>query len=232
VAGNLSANDTQVEQKSMKQQLDDLTQASKNKLPAEKRAVMDNAIKELERSSVMKTALHEGQDMPPFQLKNAKGEVVNSSSLLKKSSLVVVFYRGSWCPYCNIQLHALQAGLPEIKSAGGDLVAISPEKPDGSLTLIQKHNLTFQVLSDPNLKVSKEFGIVYRLPEELQKIYLSFGNDLRKVNGTKDWDLPLAATYVVDGKGRIIYSFVDADYKKRAELSDILKALKKIPPKS
>jgi peroxiredoxin len=158
-----------------------------------------------------------------------KGETIDSSSLLKKGPLVIVFYRGSWCPYCNIQLHTLQERLSEIRAEGGDLVAISPEKPDGSLTLIQKHNLTFEVLSDPNLKVARKFGLVYQLPKDLQKVYLSFGNDLTKVNGTKDWELPLSATYVVDRKGKIIYSFVDADYKKRADSDDILRALKKAP---
>ncbi len=105
-------------------------------------------------------------------------------------------------------------------------VAISPQTPDNSLSTAKKDELTFYVLSDVGSKVGKRFGLTYKLPEDLKGLYKSFGLDLEKSNGTPDWELPLAATYIVDSEGRITYSFVEVDYKKRAETQDVLKKLR------
>lgn len=118
--------------------------------------------------------------------------------------------------------------MPEIKEAGANLVAISPQTPDNSLSTIEKQELTFEVLSDVGNNVAKEFGLVFTVPEILRNIYHSFGIDLPKSNGDDSYTLPLPATYIVDRNGTIIYSFVDTDYTKRVdpqEIIDILKSL-------
>jgi peroxiredoxin len=202
--------------------------ASAAMAPADKQAIMAKAIEDLRRSGLAERAVKSGQVMPSFTLPDVKRGVVSSQDLLKQGPLVVVFYRGGWCPYCNLELHDLQKYLPEFRKRNAQLVAISPQTPDNSLSTAQKAALTFYVLSDAGGHVARSFGLMYKLPEELVKVYQGFGLDLAKQNGTTDWELPLAATYVVAPDGKIVYSFVDPDYKKRAETRTLLKALDSI----
>lgn len=180
----------------------------------------------------VQTALKTGADIPSFALKDANGVEVKSSDLMKKGNLVVVFYRGAWCPFCNTYLRTLQKSLPEIKQAGGVLVAISAENPDNSLSTTKKNELEFSVLSDPNLDLARKFGLVYQLPSEVAEKYVSYGIDLKKRNAMEKPELPISATYVVNQNGKIIYAFVETDYKKRAETATIIDALSKIRAKN
>jgi peroxiredoxin len=173
------------------------------------------------------SALKAGARMPAFELKDAFGRAVSSAELMKKGSLVVVFYRGSWCPFCNAYLHKLQTRLADINAAGGTLVAISVETPDASMAVAKKNELNFTVLSDPNLDTARKFGIVYQMPAETDEKYRKMGLDVAKHNAMDRPELPLAATYVVDRKGRITYAFIETDYKKRAEPDVIIENLKK-----
>ncbi|MGI9036241.1 MAG: peroxiredoxin-like family protein [Pyrinomonadaceae bacterium] len=175
-----------------------------------------------------KTALNVGAKMPSFKLSDATGKTVGSNDLLKQGNLVVVFYRGSWCPYCNLYLRNLQKNLAQIKAAGGNLVAISVENPDNSLTVARKNALDFTVLSDPNLSVARKFGIVYELPKETDALYKSHGLDVAKHNAMDKAELPLSATYVVNRKGEIVYAYLEQDYKKRAAPEAIIETLSKI----
>jgi len=176
-----------------------------------------------------RTALTVGAKMPAFTLKNANGKTVSSDNLLKQSNLVVVFYRGSWCPFCNLYLKKLQQNLSAIKANGGNLVAISIENPDNSLTVAKKPSLDFTVLSDPNLAVARKFGIVYQLPAETDETYKTKYNlDIAKHNEMAKPELPLSATYVVNQKGEITYAWLDPDYSKRAEPQTIIESLAKI----
>ena len=130
-----------------------------------------------------KAALNVGAKMPAFNLKDARGQSISSEDLLKQGNLVVVFYRGSWCPYCNLYLKKLQQNLPQIKDNKGTLVAISVENPDNSLTIAKKNEVSFTVLSDPNLTVARKFGIVYQLPKETDETYKNkYGLDIAKHN--------------------------------------------------
>lgn len=115
--------------------------------------------------------------------------------------------------------------LPEIQSLGGQLVAISPELPDNSLSLIEKHSLKYEILSDTNNDVARKFGLVFSLAKELRPLYEKFGIDLPKTQGNSDYELPVPATYVVDENGTIILSYVDTDYTKRLEPDEVLGVL-------
>jgi peroxiredoxin len=200
---------------------------SSQKTPDDFKAASRQGLEELVRSGIAKTALNFGDKMPAFELPDAHGKTVSSDDLLADGALVIVFYRGAWCPYCNLYLHALQDYLPEFESLGASMVAISGEPPDRSLEVEQKDSLTYPVLSDTALIASRQFGIVYEVPQVIQKVMTDRGFDLKTYYGTDKAELPLSATYVVNRNGKIIYAFLDPDYKLRAEPADIIAALKK-----
>lgn len=203
-------------------------EASQNKTPPEKRKIMEDAIAQVRTSHLVEHALKVGDKIPEFSLPDVKMGMIKSSDLLKQGPLVIVFYRGGWCPYCNLQLHDLQSHFGDFTAAGAQLVAISPQTPDGSLSTAQKAQPSFYVLSDVGNTVAKKFRLVYKLPANLKKLYKDFGIDLEKSNGSKDWELPLGATYIVRPDGVITYAFLNADYKKRAETKDVLAKLNEL----
>ncbi|NER13826.1 redoxin domain-containing protein [Leptobacterium flavescens] len=213
---------------SLKDQLEARLTASKKAIPAEKRVIMENATNELLAKEISRSALGEGDTAPDFRLSNATGKQVSLSEVLKEKIAVVSFYRGGWCPYCNIELKALQSVLPQIKKNGAQLIAISPEQPDKSLSTQEKNELSFEVLSDVNNKTAKDFGLVFRMPDELQKLYHEFGLHVDDYNGNDDYELPMPATYVIDKDRKIIYSFTHEDYTKRAEPSKIIAVLESL----
>lgn len=199
---------------------------NRSRMPEEAKAVMDQATADLQQSDIVNRALAKGDAIPAFELPNALGQTVSSQTLLAAGPLVISFYRGGWCPYCNLELRALQQALPEIQAAGATLVAISPEAPDNSLSTIEKQDLTFEVLSDRGNQLARQFGLVFALPESLRPIYAAFGIDLPAYNGDTTFELPVPATYVVDTSGKIIHSFVDVDYTQRLAPEVIVEALK------
>jgi peroxiredoxin len=172
-------------------------------------------------------ALEQGDTIPAFSLPDATGTQISSDQILKDGPMVISFYRGGWCPYCNLELKALQDVLPEIKTLKAELIAISPELPDHSLSTKEKHALEFPVLSDHNNQVAKNFGLVFELDKELVPIFKDkFNWDLIAINGTENVELPFPATYVVDKAGVIQYAFVNSDYTQRAEPDKILEVLR------
>ena len=183
-----------------------------------------NAVTE---SDIIKSAKNVGDAAPNFILKNALGKEVSLQDYLQKGPVVLVWYRGGWCPYCNINLHYLQEGLANIKAQGANLVALTPELPDQSISTTEKHHLEFEILSDIGNKVAKEYGVVYKLTDEVAKIYNEKFN-LNQHNGDTSDELPLAATYIINTEGEIEYAFLDADYRNRAEPSEITAFLKKM----
>lgn len=210
------------------EQLAEKAAASAQKTPIEIKQVMFKAIEDLKNSQILEKALKKGDKIPSFELHDVQKGRVQSSELLQKGPLLLIFYRGGWCPYCNLQLRDLQKNLKAIRSTGAQLVAISPEVPDQTAETVKKENLEYFVLSDADGEVGKKFGLMFQLPEDLKGVYLKFGIDLEKSNGNRNWELPLAATYIVNRQGEIIYSFVDADYKKRADTLDLIKILKEL----
>lgn len=209
-------------------QLRAVTDSMRQQAPADVISAMEAATAELQASGLAERALHVGDTMPEFSLPDPTGKLVSSSELLKQGPLLVTFYRGNWCPYCNLALHALQDHLADIKALGANLVAISPQTPDNSLTMQEKHALAFPVLSDAGLKTSRQFGLVYSLPESLRGIYRSFGIDLVKQNGSDTYELPVPATYLVDRQGKIREAFVQVDYRRRLEPATAIEWLKKL----
>ena len=213
------------ESKSLADQLRERAEASAKKAPPERRKVMMNAIEQLRKDKILAGVPKVGDKLKPFQLKDAKGKTVTSTALLQKTPLIVTFYRGGWCPYCNLQLRAFQKRLPEIQKRGAQLVAISPETADNSLSTTQKNNLEYVVLSDTDNGYAKSLGLVFELPKDLQGLYQQFGIDLSKANGSKKWELPLSATFVVDQSGKVVYSWANEDYKVRAPMDDVIGAI-------
>jgi len=210
------------------QEINTLRQQIQAKIPEDTKAVMDKAMEDLVNSGVADQSLKVGDKAPNFSLPNAVGKTVELQDLLSRNPVVISFYRGGWCPYCNLELRSLQQSLPEIKELGATLVAISPQTPDNSLSTVEKNDLEFEVLSDVGNQVAKEFGLVFVLPEELRQIYQDFGIYLPVHNGEDTFELPIPATYVIAQDGTIIHAFVEVDYTKRLDPAEIIAALKKI----
>lgn len=191
----------------------------------EKKKDYKEGIESVRNSGILEVALNVGDIAPNFTLNNALGEPVQLNDLLKKGQVVLTWYRGGWCPYCNITLHQLQRELPIFQANGANLVALTPELPDKSMSTAEKNELEFEVLSDVGNKIAKEYGIVFKLTDEVAVRY-NDAFDLLDYNGDSSNELPLAATYVIDQNGKITYAFLDADYRNRAEPSEITDFLK------
>ena len=179
----------------------------------------------VEKSGIVQSAKQVGDKAPDFTLTNALGKSVTLSDYLKKGNVILTWYRGGWCPYCNLTLHELQQELQHFKDNGATLLALTPELPDKSMSTAEKHNLEFEVLSDVGNTIAKEYGIVFKLTDEVATMYnTSF--DMNGYNGDQSNELPLAATYIINQEGEIIYAFLDADYRNRAEPTDLTEFLK------
>lgn len=193
----------------------------------EKLAIMDQATRELIASGIKASALKAGDRVEDFVLNDAGGRPVRLQALLGRGPAVISFYRGGWCPYCNIELRGLQRVLEQIIALGASLIAVSPERPDNSLSTIEKNNLSFPVLSDIGNVIARRFGIVYRLPDELVELVKASDLDLAEWNGEPGAvELPMPATFIVDREGVIRLAFVDEDYTKRLDPDEVLTALR------
>lgn len=210
----------------MEQQLSAFKAELARTAPAGRLALFEAKIEELRGSFALEKALGVGSQAPDFALPNAQGKPFSLSETLALGPVVVTFYRGGWCPYCNIQLRAYQAALPEMTALGARLVAISPQLPDGSLSTAETNELTFDVLSDVGNTVARRFGLVYALPEELRTAFRSNNKALPGFNGDESWELPVPATYVISRDHRVALAHIDVDYRNRLDPKDILSALK------
>ena len=137
----------------------------------------------------------------------------------------MTFYRGAWCPYCDLTLRAYQALLPQIRSLGATLIAISPQTPDGSLTTAETKELAFPVLSDTGNGVARQYGLVFRVSTALEATHQAFGIDLARSNGDTSNELPVPGTFIIGRDGRIAFAFVDSDYRVRLEPAELLRQL-------
>jgi peroxiredoxin len=186
---------------------------------------MHRATAELIASGVAQRALTVGDKAPAFILKDPEGNEVSSVALLAQGPLIVTFYRGVWCPYCNMDLQALQAALPEFERRGAKLVAISPQTAPNSRKSVRQNALGFPILSDPENGVAAAFGLRFALPDYLVALYKALKNELPSFNGDPSWTLPMPARYVIVPDGTILYAEVNPDYTRRPEPEDMLPAL-------
>ena len=210
------------------QQLADFKAEFLRTAPAGRATLYEAKIEELRASFALEAAISVGAIAPEFRLPDVNGNPVSLADLLRRGPVVVTFYRGGWCPYCNIQLRAYQAVLREIAALGAQLVAISPQLPDQSLSTLQANELTFEVLSDVGNHAARRFGLIYALPEELRAALRSNNKALPGINGDESWELPVPATYVIARDGRIALAYIEVDYRKRLEPEAILDALRSL----
>lgn len=188
---------------------------------------MRRATAELIASGAAARALKAGDKAPAFTLKDPDGQPVSSAALLAQGPLVVSFYRGVWCPYCNMELQALQEALPAFEKLGASLVAISPQTAANSRKSVRQNGLGFSILSDTQNEVAAAFGLRFALPDYLVDLYKSLKNDLPAFNGDPSWTLPMPARYVIGQDGTILYAEVNPDYTRRPEPEDMLPALRR-----
>jgi peroxiredoxin len=182
---------------------------------------MRRATAELIATGAAQKALKAGDALPEFTLSDPEGKAMSSVDLLAHGPLVISFYRGVWCPYCNLELQALQEALPQFEA-----LAISPQNPVNSRKSVRQNKLTFPILSDPRNDVAASFGLRFTMPDYLVELYKSLKNDLPAFNGDPSWTLPMPARYVVGQNGVILYAEVNPDYTRRPEPEDMLPALR------
>jgi peroxiredoxin len=186
---------------------------------------VQTAIAEIVGNEAGGGALRTGTLAPPFDLPDARGAQVSLHDLLASGPVVLTFYRGAWCPYCDLTLRAYQQVLPQIRALGANLVAVSPQMPDASLATAEKKNLAFAVLSDAGNTLARQYGLVFEVSIRLDAIHKAFAIDLARSNGDTSNELPVPGTFIVGKDGRIAFAFVDADYRVRLEPAELLRQL-------
>ena len=211
---------------SLNELLQQTLEKSNAQFPAQAREIIDAAQNEMRQLGLENKARGVGDYLPNATLKSATGADVSLSALNEDGPLIVTFYRGGWCPYCNLELRAYQGLLSQITALGGSLVAITPEKPDNSLSTIEKNALAFPVLTDEGNAFAKAMGVAFELPLGLQGLFSSFGMNLPDLNAGTGWALPVPATFVVDSSDRIVLADVDVDYTRRLEPTEAMEALR------
>jgi peroxiredoxin len=210
----------------LSEQLTDYRAGWRTRVPADRQASMDQHVAHLAASGIARSAKQVGDRAPDIRLRDQHGELFDVATLLAKGPVVVTFYRGGWCPFCNLELKAYQAVIPRITAAGASIVAISPETPDDTVSTAEKNALSFPVLSDVGHAVGKAFGVVYAFTDDLRAVYDGFKLDIPTKNGTPDdWSLPLSATYVIGADGVVLFADTRVDYRERTDPLDVLRVL-------
>ena len=189
--------------------------------------VIKNTIKGLENSGIQKQVLKVGDPMPEVQLPNQANEMVDCNGLCSEKPLIITFYRGFWCPYCNLDMANLQTYMPEVERLGATMVAISPEKSEYSKRIINRHNLGFDILFDSRNNIAAKFGLIWKMPVDLVELYRDkFNYNLKLYHGDDDWTLPVPARFLFDKNGVIQYAESTPDYTTRPDPDDLMDVLK------
>jgi peroxiredoxin len=193
-------------------------------VPAAAHEIMKRATEELRAAGIADRVPSSGP-APLFALEDAHGMRVNLADLLMKGAVVLSFYRGAWCPYCNIELQELELHATRIRGAGATLVTVTPQTAANSRKMIEQHNLSYLMLSDPGNAVAAQYGLKFGLPDYLVALYKQFGVDLPTFNGDPSWTLPMPARFVIDRQGQIRYAKADPDYTRRPEPDEVIPVL-------
>ena len=195
------------------------------KLPPEKGAIMQGATQALAKEFKNRRALRIDDEASDFVLQNTDGHQISLYDKLNQGAVILCFYLGSWCPYCNLELRAYQELLPKIKALGASVLAISPQTLDASRKTALKNALSFDILSDAGCQIARDYGIVFEIPDPLKLLYTELGHALPDYNGTEDWLLPVPATFIIDRRHHIALAHIDVDYTKRYEPADAIAIL-------
>ena len=212
----------------LQQQTDAFFAQAKSLVPADLLQDLLSPVEQLIAAGAVEKALKEGAPAPDFTLPDALGNAVTLSHLLRQGPVVMSFYRGAWCPYCNLELRAYQRVLPQLQELGASLVAISPQTPDRSLSLVEKQQLTFTVLSDVGNQVARQFGLVFTIDEAVRAAHRRIGANLPAFNGDDSWELPMTGTFLIDQSGIVRLAFVNPDFTRGLDPSVIVARLKEL----
>jgi peroxiredoxin len=212
----------------LQEELDAYKATPKPHILPEFRPVIGRTIADLIASAQVQTARKAGDRAPDFVLPDQNGAAVSSADLLARGPLVVSFYRGVWCPFCNIELKALEATLSDIRARGATLVAISQQTPPNSRKAQRDNGLSFPILSDKGGEIGAAFGLRWLVPEDMREVHKKLGGPLPVFNGEDSWTLPMPARYVIGKDGVIVYGEVNPDYTQRPEPSDLLPILDRL----
>ena len=209
----------------LKSQLDAFTKELLEDVGGDAEKLFAGQIDQARKFRIPELGLSVGASAPNFSLPDATGATVELNHLIANGPVVLTFYRGGWCPYCNIQLRAYQGILNELKKLDASLVAVSPETPDYSLDTRQREELEFHVLSDNGNLVAKQFGLVFPVSTEVRLLFEGWDINLENHNGIEGGEIPVPATYIIDEAATIIFGKPDVDYRTRVEPKEILRAL-------
>ena len=225
----------------LNEQIRETIQIFRDTLPPEMTSLIEQGAGEISALDIIERALQRGDAAPSFELTSQNGEIKKLESYLEHGPLVITFYRGAWCPYCNLQLKAYGERLTEISNTGATLIAVTPEKPNALNTLVETGvakeltdmvttDIPFDVLHDADSHLATQFGLQFTLPESHQQLLNAFNVNVERLNGTNSYTFPDPATYVIDTDGKIAWAFIPNNYRKRAEVDAILSALNELKP--
>lgn len=209
----------------LEEELSEILEAFYSMVSEEEIRKYQDYTKGLQQEGFSRESIQAPSMAPDFELTDQDGETVNLSGLLEHGPVVLVFYRGKWCPQCNATIMHFQRHLEEIQAKGATLVAISPMLPDGTQVFSTKRSLQFPVLSDVGNGVARKFNITFTVPEDIRPTFLEWGDDIPATNGDSTWELPMPATYIISRTGEIVWSFVEEDSGKRAEFADVVSSI-------
>ena len=212
----------------LQDKLDALKAECLAKTPPRATLVRQRAVEGLAASGLAERAMHAGKQAPAFRLRDGYGEAFSSREALRRGPIVLVFYRGRWCPYCNMDLRAIEAASHDIRSLGASLVAVSQQTPDSSLETQRRNQLSFVSLVDAGGKVARAFGLRWKVSDELRAVEEGRGMDLAAFNGDPSWTLTTPARYVVAPGGMIEYADISVDYTRRGDPSELIPILARL----
>ncbi|MBB1138674.1 peroxiredoxin-like family protein [Myroides sp. WP-1] len=200
------------------QQIDELNKNLTQQVPPEVLTSFGQSIEDVKKLQLEDHCIKVGDTFPNFQLKNTTNQVIELNDLLQKGPAIISFFRGSWCPYCNLELRALQQKLSELEAKKVTLIAISPQLSSYSATLKETLHLDFELLTDQDNHLAKQIGINFELQDYVSPIYQNLGIDLAVYNGNTQQELPIPAVFTLDSTGRVTYKFVDSNYMNRIDM--------------
>ncbi|MEM9301495.1 MAG: peroxiredoxin-like family protein [Pseudomonadota bacterium] len=196
--------------------------------PADAQAVMAQATDDLRASGILERTIQVGDRVPDFALENQNGETVTLAALRERGPVVVSFFRGIWCPYCNLEVAALAQARDAIEAAGASLVVVAPQLPEHARATFEKHGGKVDVLVDAGNDFARQLGLVFALPAALREVYTAFDILLPRFNGDESWELPMPARLVIDADGILVDADINPDYTVRPDPAETVAAVKRL----